>query len=695
MDDLTQEFLLESRENLDRLEQDLVTLEQEPASPKTLASIFRAIHTIKGTCGFFSFEKLEGIAHAAENLLSLLRTEKLAMTAEVTNALLATADLIREILASIEEHGHEGTADATAVVELLTHLQTGSAGTPRSIPLATLSEKTAAPARETTVRVNVALLDQLMNLVGELVLTRNQIVQSATRTENSEAAAAAQRLNLITSELQERVMKTRMEPIGNVWNKFPRLVRDLEQACGKRVRLTLEGAGTELDRTLLEAIRDPLTHLVRNAVDHGIEAPARRRAGGKPEAGQIALRAYHEGGLVNIEMTDDGAGIDTRRVSSKAVERGLITREQAANLSAREAIELIFLPGFSTAEEVSSISGRGVGMDVVKTHIERIGGLVDVVTEAGRGTTFKIKIPLTLAIIEALTVTCGGDRYAIPQVNVVELLRLESNDALEYVHGVAVHRLRGQLLPILPLARELQLEEVASEDGTCLIVVVQAGERRFGLLVEEVHDAGEIVVKPLGRLLKGTPCLAGATIMGDGSVALILDIFGLARRAGLIAAETHLHAAATPSAEPRMEPGEELLVFGVGGHRMAMPLAAVDRIEEFPHGAIEWAGAREAIQCRGRILPLISVARALEMPAEESGPETMVSAIIYTENGRSTGLVVSRITDIVRGTAELQRGTPRRGVLGSAVIGERVTDLLDVREVIRAGDPTFFAGAAA
>jgi two-component system chemotaxis sensor kinase CheA len=694
MDELTQDFLRESRDNLDRLEQDLVAMEKDPACRKTLASVFRTIHTLKGTCGFFSYEKLEGIAHAAENLLSLLRTEKLAMTEEVANALLATADLIREILAQIEEHGQEGETDGSAVVEMLTRLQTGQSIAARPVVSVTSGETSPARSAETTVRVSIALLDQLMNMVGELVLTRNQIVQSARRTEDAGAAAAAQRLNTITSELQERVMKTRMEPIGNIWNKFPRLVRDLEQACGKKVRLALDGAGTELDRSLLDAIRDPLTHLVRNAVDHGIESPARRRAAGKPDAGQLAIRAYHEGGLVNIEMIDDGAGIDTRRVAAKAIERGLITREEASALSEREAIELIFLPGFSTVEAVSHISGRGVGLDVVKTHIERIGGMVDVLTEAGRGTTFKIKIPLTLAIIAALTVTCGGERYAIPQVNVVELLRIDARTGLERVHGVAVHRLRDQLLPILFLAHELQLPDLSEDDGTHLIVVVQAGERRFGLMVEDVHDASEIVVKPLGLLLKGTPCLAGATIMGDGSVALILDIFGLARRAGLIAAEAHLQAAAGPKAGPVLEPGENLLIFGVGDRRLAMPLAAVDRIEEFSRERIEWAGAREAVHCRGQILPLISVAEALNVPADRTGPGETVPAIVYTENGRSAALVVHCITDIVRGTAELQRGTPRRGVLGSAIIGERLTDLLDVRAVIRAGDPTFFEGAA-
>ena len=693
MDDVVKEFLIETRENLDKFDRDLVALEKDPASRKTLASIFRTIHTLKGTCGFLTFERLEVLAHAAENLLSLMRDGRLAINAEIASALLATGDTIRTMLSNIETTGTEGAAGIASLVETFNRLQNGApaiaAPTVADAPGAT---GTAHPA-DTSVRVSVALLDQLMDMVGELVLTRNQILQCAADLANTAVAGASQRLNLITTELQERVMKTRMEPIGNVWNKFPRLVRDLEHTCGKKVRLTIDGADTELDRTLLEAIKDPLAHLVRNAIDHGIEAPDARRGAGKPEEGRLSMRAYHEGGLVNIEMSDDGAGIDAARVREHAVARGLISAENAARISDREAIEMIFLPGFSTAEKVSNISGRGVGMDVVKTHIERIGGIVDVLTEMGRGTTFKIKIPLTLAIIPALTVSCGGDRYAIPQVNVVELLRIENSRGLESVHGAPVHRLRGSLLPVLRLASELQVEAGGAAGAALQIVVVQAGERRFGLVVEDVYDAGEIVVKSLGRLLKGTPCFAGATIMGDGTVALILDVFSLARRAEMIAGETRAPSAATPAPQAASEAGEDLLIFGVGARHMAMPLSAVARLEEFPRQSIERAGSLDAVQYHGQILPLISVAEAFNVASDSPLSDT-VQAIVYTENGRSAGLVVSRIEDIVREAGTMHRGTPQRGVLGSAVIGGRVTDLLDVREIIRAEDPTFFEEVA-
>ncbi len=692
MDEVTKEFIIESRENLDQLERDLVALEKDPSSPGTLAGIFRTMHSLKGTCGFLAFEKLEAIAHAAENLLSLLRDGKFAMSATIANALLATSDVIREMLANIEACGSEGVIDEEPIVTMLTRLQSSrQASLDRGIESI---EKPVAAGGETgsvdsTVRVSVALLDQLMNMVGELVLTRNQIVQSSVRSENTCFAVASQRLNIITSELQERVMKTRMEPMTNVWGKFPRLVRDLAQACSKRVRLGIEGAHTELDRTLLDAIRDPLTHLVRNAIDHGIETPEVRVAAGKPAEGSLSLRAYHEGGLVNIEMADDGAGINAETVKRLAIERGLVTPEQAARMNEREAIDLIFVPGFSTAAKVSSISGRGVGMDVVKTHIERVGGIVDVLTEAGRGTTFKIRIPLTLAIIPALTVSCGGDRYAIPQVNVTELLRVERVGGLESVHGALVHRLRGNLLPVLHLGDELQVSTVRPDGNTVQIVVLQAGERRFGIIVEDVHDAGEIVVKPLGWLLKGTPCLAGATIMGDGTVALILDVFSLARRAELIAAEAHSHTTVEQAPKAPEDAREELLLFGVGERGMAMPLSAVARLEEFGRKDIERTGARNAVQYRGQILPLVSVAGALETSLADQSSD-LIRAIIYTEHGRSVGLVVSHIQDIVHESTRFQRGTPQPGILGSAVIGSRVTDLLDVRAIIRADDPSFF-----
>jgi two-component system chemotaxis sensor kinase CheA len=439
-DDIVNEFLVESHENLDQLDQLLVELEENPTSRDRLASIFRTNHTLKGTSGFLAFHKLEAVAHVGENLLSKLRDGELSLDRPRTNALLAMVDTIRQLLASIEATGAEGDSDPSQLVAQLTSLTEPS--TPASVavkrptalptaprasvapmrrtvaphPLAPANEaaaearvavtasgsraddgdehgETKRGATDASIRVDVQLLDRLMNLVGELVLARNQVLQVTTNLEDAVIQATSQRLNLVTTELQEGIMKTRMQPIGSIWGKYPRIVRDLSAQCGKQIRLELEGAETELDRSILEAIKDPLTHVVRNSADHGIERPELRLSRGKPAQGTLRLRAFHEGGKVNIEISDDGGGIDVDRVREKAIVRGLITQERAAAMSERELTQLIFLPGFSTAEKVSNVSGRGVGMDVVRTNVERIGGTIDLVSRRGQGTTLRIRSP--------------------------------------------------------------------------------------------------------------------------------------------------------------------------------------------------------------------------------------------------------------------------------------------------------------
>jgi two-component system chemotaxis sensor kinase CheA len=502
--DVIQEFLVESYENLSRLDQELVELEKHPTDAALLASIFRTIHTIKGTCGFLAFSTLERMSHQAESLLSQLRDGERELNPALVSLILETVDAVRKVLASIEasgEEGPEGFEDLTERLRLAARLKAGpeiqavaetqavpetqAAPAPPAVPkaqaapdlppgpVAEAADDNVAPelvegkrpeedtAKTSTVadaniRVGVGLLDKLMDLVGELVLTRNQILQFNTEREDAALNATSQRLNLITTELQEGVMKTRMQPIGTVWNKLPRVVRDMAVALGKQIRLEMDGAETELDRTIIEAIKDPLVHLVRNSCDHGIEPPDVRLRAGKPSQGRLTLRAYHEGGQVNIEIGDDGAGIDVARVKQKAVEKGLMRPEQAEKLSDREALHLIFEPGFSTAQTVTNVSGRGVGMDVVKTNIEKIGGIVDVFSRLGEGATVKLKIPLTLAIIPGLVITSGGERFVIPQVSLLELIRLEGDSSekhIEQVHGTPVYRRRGSLLPIAYLNR--------------------------------------------------------------------------------------------------------------------------------------------------------------------------------------------------------------------------------------------------
>jgi two-component system chemotaxis sensor kinase CheA len=533
--------------------------------------------------------------------------------------------------------------------------------------------------------VNVTLLDRLMNLVGELVLARNQIMQYASQQDDTGFLATIQQLNLVTSELREGVMKTRMQPISRLFDKVPRVVRDVSVACGKQVRIETEGKNTELDRTLLEAINDPLTHLVRNAIDHGIELPERRVELGKPTEGVLTLRALHEGGQVTIEISDDGAGIDAERIRKKAVERGAITAEQAALMSPTESLNLIFLPGVSTAEKVTNVSGRGVGMDVVRTNIERVGGSVEIQTRLGEGTTFKVKVPLTLAIVPALVVRSGEKCFAIPQVNLVELVRLESaREGIELVHGTSVYRLRGRLLPLVHLNRELKLapDRPASANEAVNIVVLQVDNRRFGLVVDQVLDAEEIVVKPLSKHLKGIRAYAGATIMGDGKLALILDVLGIASAAG-ITADTNEASIKKEVAETQVVADDRqkfVLFCGPGESRMALSLSSLARLEEIPVARIEHSGERLVVQYRGQILPLVRVSEVLLSPGrsvhESSDAENPATApvLVLNNEGHSFGLVVDRILDIVEQAIAVRAPATRPGILCSTVIADRVTE---------------------
>ena len=860
--DIIQDFLVESAENLDRLDRELVGLEKNPQDNDALAGVFRTIHTIKGTCGFLGFNKLEKVAHVGENLLTRLRDGQLKLNPEITTALLSMVDAIRKMLSEIETTGQDGSNDYPELRETLTRLQSMQPGpaslaepspakkapevhkpktraseslesarpdsanthavpeTAREQP-ATASTAAQTKAREgtiETIRVAVTLLDKLMTLVGELVLARNQLLQFSNTVDNTGLHAICQRLNLIASELQEDVMKTRMQPIGNIWSQFPRTVRDVALGCGKQVNIEMEGKDTELDKTIIEAIKDPLTHLVRNSVDHGIESPQDRVRAGKDPAGRLVLRAFHEGGQVNIEITDDGAGLNLNRIRQKAAERKLITSEQAARMSEREIFNLIFLPGFSTAEKVTNVSGRGVGMDVVRTNVEKIGGAVDLQSTPGQGTTVRIKIPLTLAIIPALIVNCGEERYAIPQVNLLELVRLEGEQAragIEMVHGVPVHRLRGKLLPLVHLSRELkvdrkildtdastaagldfsmardkhrqwietlqqvldgkssqtaqeagsyeqcalgkwiyssglkdyaaieemhtlekthkhfhelvhsvfhfksardegmalqQLEKVkqASEEIVHLtsdverkvlefrnvnIVVLQADERQFGLVVDSIGDTEEIVVKPLRKQLKSVKTFAGSSIMGDGRVALILDVLGLAQRASVVS-ETRDRSVVEKAAESVAAAAEKqtfLLFAGLGDSRMAIPLSILDRLEEFPVEKIEISGMQWVTQYRGQILPLVRLNVVMEerrhklqgLQAQPPSGQSQVQVLVLNHEGYAFGLIVDRILDIVEDRADVKSAATRACVHYSVVIGERVTELLDIAAIVK------------
>jgi two-component system chemotaxis sensor kinase CheA len=541
-----------------------------------------------------------------------------------------------------------------------------------------------------------------MNLVGELVLARNQLLQNSS-TQSSSLQKTTQRLNLITSELQEGVMKTRMQPIGVVWNKLPRVVRDLASQVGKQISIEMIGADTELDKTIIEAIKDPLTHIVRNSCDHGVENPATRTGKGKDPEGRLLLRAFHEGGVVNIEITDDGAGIDPNKMRTKATEKGLITEEQAAQMNDQSARELIFAPGFSTAEKVTSISGRGVGMDVVKTNIEKIGGNVEILEGKPYGTTIRIRIPLTLAIIPGLIVSLtpkpggqhGGitrdERFVVPQANLLELVRVEGpkiEERIKSLHGTPIFHYRGQLLPLVYLRRILGKSMPEGEPEAVSIVVLQAENRSLGLVVDAIHDTQEIVVKPLGRQLKGLDCYLGGTIMGDGLPALILDVAGLARLANLQGRNSSATVDSSRSGPQQAAlPTKMLLLFRAGNfHRIAVPLPLVARLEKIPTNTVERAAGHAVLHYRGDILPLVDLASVLEPGSgHDAFAEEIIQLIVFTDGARRIGVIVDQIVDIVDEAVTVRRGAAAPGLLGSAVIGGKITDLLDLHAVVSAG----------
>jgi two-component system chemotaxis sensor kinase CheA len=703
LNEALREFLDEGTELLDQAEHDLLAMAKGGIEASTVDSLFRCFHSIKGSAGLLGFPEIQRLTHAAENMLGRIRDGKLAVTPAIVSCLLQVVDDVRKMLASVQTTGGTSSHRPEALIERLEKLLTGAppppepverreAPTPSSTAEADPVQDPGGGSTSGSIRVGVGQLERLMNLVGELVLTRNQLLQHTISHEDPAFLATSQRLNLITTELQEAVMKARLQPINNVWAKLPRMVHDLAQQTGKQVRIEMEGRETELDRTIMEAIKDPLTHVLRNAVDHGIESPDQRRAAGKPDEGRIDLRAFHEGGQVIIEVSDDGAGIDLERVRQRSLERGIVTAEQLARMTEREVMALIFAPGLSTAEQVTDISGRGVGMDVVRTNVEKIGGTVDLQSKLGQGTDLKIKIPLTLAIIPALIVTTGGDQYAIPQVSLLELVRLEGAQAqaqIESIQGVPVFRLRGNLLPLVFLSRELRVEGQAAPDLTN-IVVLQAGDRQFGLVVDRVNDTEEIVVKPLGKHLKGIRVFAGATILGDGRVALILDVFGLAQRADVVADsrdratnERVSHAQAEDQSRQSW-----LLLQACNGGRMAIPLSLVSRLEEFPWSAIERTGAREVVQYRGKILPLFDLSRLLSSTqgVEPSADRERLQVVVFSHQGSDIGLRVDQILDVVQQKVVVQQTESRPGVLGTAVIQGRVTELLNLQSALRALD---------
>jgi two-component system chemotaxis sensor kinase CheA len=533
-----------------------------------------------------------------------------------------------------------------------------------------------------SIRVSVDLLEDLMNMVSELVLTRNQLLQITRNMDKSELGVPLQRLSQCTTELQENVMKTRMQPIGNAWAKLPRIVRDLTVELDKKIELDMRGADTELDRQVLELIKDPLTHMVRNSADHGIEKPAERMAVGKPEVGTIVLNAYHEGGHIIIEIKDDGRGIPVAKLSAKILEKKLATEAELADMSDTQIQKFIFHPGFSTAEKITSVSGRGVGMDVVRSNIEKIGGTIDMVSVEGKGSTFQIKIPLTLAIVAGLIVKAQEERYAIPQISVLELVRASSNSEhkIETIKDTPVLRLRNRLLPLVYLNEVLGFmtrDEIdARENADDFIVVAQVGAFTFGIVVDQVFDTEEIVVKPVAPILKDLDIYSGNTILGDGSVIMILDPNGIAAKANSGVGD---HEREEEDAREQVRRGsgnekESMLVFRAGGKNpKAVPLALVARLEEIEVETIEISDGRHMVQYRGALMPLIKAHP--DMTLREEGRQPV---LVFTDREYTMGLAVDEILDIVEEELNIKLASDKQGVVGSAVINGKASEVIDV-----------------
>jgi two-component system, chemotaxis family, sensor kinase CheA len=797
MDDLLREFLTETSESLDTVDNQLVKFEQEPNNAKILDNIFRLVHTIKGTCGFLGLPRLEALAHAGETLMGKFR-DGMPVKAEAVTLILSSLDRIKEILAGLEatEAEPEGNdhdlisqleemvergmaamsasalpiaaAEASApeaapVVEappiasapaapkktqgtlidqtLERPLRPGEvsldelerafretaievAPAPAAAPAPVKAEVKAAPkgtakeavkeaAKEAkvqdqnpaaksaakpakagrasaevemaegdkvanqSIRVNVDTLEHLMTMVSELVLTRNQLLEISRRNEDTEFKVPLQRLSNVTAELQEGVMKTRMQPIGNAWQKLPRIVRDLSGELGKQIELEMHGADTELDRQVLDLIKDPLTHMVRNSADHGLETPAERSAAGKPEQGTIRLSAYHEGGHIIICIADNGRGLNTERIKAKAVQNGLVSEAELEKMTEAQIHKFIFAPGFSTAAAITSVSGRGVGMDVVRTNIDQIGGTIDIKSVAGEGASVTIKIPLTLAIVSALIVEAAGDRFAIPQLSVVELVRARANSEhrIERIKDTAVLRLRNKLLPLIHLKKLLKIDDgstIDPENG--FIVVTQVGSQTFGIVVDGVFHTEEIVVKPMSTKLRHIDMFSGNTILGDGAVIMIIDPNGIAKALGASGSAAHDmaedHAAAHASSGEQMT---SLLVFRAGTTQpKAVPLALVTRLEELPADKIELSNGRYMVQYRDQLMPLVQM-EGVTVRSTGSQP-----ILVFVDDKRAMGLVVDEIVDIVEERLNIEVAGSHQGILGSAVIKGQATEVIDV-----------------
>lgn len=699
MDEFLTDFLIECSENLSKIDNDLLLLEK--GDKEVLSNIFRAIHTVKGSCGMFGFQRLEHLAHVTEDVLGKMREGSLEPSPFIVGKVLQSIDIIKNILAVVEKDKTEPKGSDEEIInelKMILNAEEASVKADQPAPAAAthlpkseiIQASTGPQATENTLRVNIEVLDGLMNAIGELVLSRNRLMQLTRTGNNSVFFAPIQHLNRVTSGLQEAVMKTRMQPIGNAWAKLPRIVRDLCASSGKRIEVVMKGQATEIDRQVLQAIQDPLIHCVRNSADHGIEMPDARLQNGKDPQGTITLNAFHEGGKIVIEISDDGAGVNVEAVKEKAIERGLVTREAADKMNDSQISKFIFEAGFSTAKQVTEVSGRGVGMDVVKNNIEKISGTINLSTERNAGTCLRIEIPLTLAIIQALVVKARGDDvFAIPQMNIVEVVRSDGKKNIENIHGSRFLKLRENLLPLVDLGHVLGLTDkepfsFLEEWSECMIIIVRAGIEHYGLCVQDISDMHEIVVKPLGKLLREINLYAGSTILGDGSVVIILDIPKIVSQF-VKKDDARDEIQQDQSLEIKGDKTSFLLFKAGDGVPKAVPLALVSRLEEIHVKKIEHVNDAMMVQYLGKLLRLI--------PCENFTPDLKaekVPAIIFSDGKKTMGLLVEQIIDVIEDNLILEGSRQKGGVVGAAIINGRATEIIDTYHYLQTAFPDWF-----
>jgi len=753
-DELLGEFVVEAKEHLADIENQFLSIEAsgDNVDVELVNDVFRAIHSIKGAAGFLGMTKVNDLSHCLENILNMMRNSELTPNSAMIDVMLRSADRLQGL---IDDIFNSNEADISEYIDALEQIAAGGQpdGVPgdlESEPLGTeeaSEEKPATPesdeaaeaeqenetasaplqkatpepqatstgkpaaassqiAPEASIRVSVGVLDKLMNLAGELVLSRNQLMQAiATKTDNG-LDTIASRLDQVTSEVQESIMQTRMQQIGTVFAKFSRIVRDLSSKLGKQCQLNIEGKEVEVDKTIVEAMDDPLTHLIRNSIDHGVELPADRKKRGKPAEGTMNLRAFCQAGKVRIEIEDDGAGIDPIKLKEKAVAKGVITAERAEQMGDREALCLIFHPGLSMAAKVSDVSGRGVDMDVVRTNIAKLGGTVDVDSIVGAGTRISITLPLTLAIIPSLIVQSQNQRFAIPQVNIAELVRVrreEIEERIGHVKDAEVLRLRGDLLPLLRLEHALKDEEDQAKSSeeqeaeqlvreAIKIIVLETGQQRFGVIVDGLHDSEEIVVKPLGRHLKDCPYLSGATILGDGHVALIIDVAGIANHEQIRCVEKAVQEEnkEKKSASDQEEDTQFMLLFSNHpSEHFAVSMEVISRIERIRADQVDSVGGHELLQYRSTTMSLLRLENCITAKPPE--PKKRLYVVVFEVAGNEMGLVAPALEEIRDVSMEIDTVTlSEKGVLGSMVLAEQTTRYIDLFEIAKIAHPEWF-----